>query len=69
MKKFNANDFLEDLIEDVVSSGKAGKKFEADPDKLGPLLITLQRELASRPAPDETVSQPPAEDSPSQSSS
>jgi len=69
MKKFNADEFLSDLIEDVAASEKAGKKFEADPSKLGPLLISVQSELAARPALAETVSQSPSEDDPSQSSS
>ncbi len=45
MKKFNADRFLSNLIEDVASSAREGKKFEADPDILGPLLISVQSEL------------------------
>jgi hypothetical protein len=68
-EKFNAERFLELLIEDVVSYGRAGKNFVADPAELGPRLIGLQTELEARPALAETDSQLPDEDDPSQSSS
>jgi hypothetical protein len=42
---FNKIDFLRDLIDDVASSERAGKKFEADAAILGPLLVGVQREL------------------------
>ena len=45
MKQFNAINFLRALVDDVASSERAGKKFEADPDILGPLLISVQSEL------------------------
>ncbi len=45
MKKFNADRFLSNLIEDVVSSAREGKQFEADPSILGPLLLSVQNEL------------------------
>ncbi len=45
MKKFTANDFLSALIDDVASSERAGKKFEADAAILGPLLCSTSREL------------------------
>ena len=41
MKRFNANDFLNALIDDVASSERAGKKFEADAAILGPLLLSV----------------------------
>jgi hypothetical protein len=44
MKKFNADRFLSNLIDDVVSSAREGKQFEADPSILGPLLLTVQEE-------------------------
>lgn len=68
MSKFNAERFLGNLIEDVLSCGRAGKKFVADPGSLGPLLISLQMELAAKPELGETDSQSPAENDPSQSS-
>ena len=43
---FNKIDFLRDLIDDVASSERAGKKFEADAAILGPLLVGVQRELS-----------------------
>ena len=46
MKKFNADRFLSNLIEDVASSARAGKKFEADAAILGPLLLSVQNDLA-----------------------
>jgi hypothetical protein len=64
VSKFNAERFLGNLIEDVVSCGRDGKQFVADPGTLGPLLITLQMELA-KPALDETLSQSPSQDDPS----
>ena len=45
MKKFNADRFLSNLIEDVASSAREGKQFAADPSILGPLLLSVQREL------------------------
>ena len=45
-KEFNKIDFLRDLIDDVASSERAGKKFEAAAAILGPLLVGVQRELA-----------------------
>ena len=42
---FNKIDFLNDLIDDVASSERAGKRFEADAAILGPLLIGVHREL------------------------
>jgi len=44
-KEFNKIDFLRDLVDDVASSERAGKKFEADAAILGPLLVGVQREL------------------------
>ncbi len=74
--KFNAERFLENLIEDVVRSARRGKQFVADPNALGPRLISLQMELGqleldleARPALAETDSQLPDEADPSQSSS
>ncbi len=67
--KFNAERFLENLIEDVIRSARRGKRFVADPNALGPRLISLQMELEARPALDETASQLPDEADPSQSSS
>lgn len=69
MSKFNADLFLDLLIEDVTSCGRAGKKFVADPRTLGPRLISLQRELEARPALAETDEQLPDENGSSQSSS
>ena len=69
MSKFNGDRFLDNLIEDVVSCATAGKQFVANPDELGPRLISLQMELETRPALDETDSQLPDEADPSQSSS
>ncbi len=45
MKQFHAGDFLRDLVDDVASSERAGKKFEADAAILGPLLCSTSREL------------------------
>ena len=45
MRTFNANDFLNALIDDVASSERAGKQFAADPSILGPLLCSTSREL------------------------
>ena len=45
MKKFNAKTFLEQLIDDVASHERAGKRYDADPYILGPLLISLRTEL------------------------
>ncbi len=45
MKKFNAVDFLRALVDDVASSAREGKQFEADPSILGPLLLGVQKEL------------------------
>ena len=45
MKKFNADRFLSNLIEDVASSAREGKQFAADPAILGPLLLSVQNEL------------------------
>ena len=45
MKRFNAIFFLRDLVDDVASSERAGKKFEADAAILGPLLCSTSREL------------------------
>jgi len=67
--KFNGDRFLGHLIEDVVSCGREGRRFVADPNDLGPLLISLQTELETRPALDETASQLPDEADSSQSSS
>jgi hypothetical protein len=69
MEKFDAKLFIDLLIEDVVSCGREGKKFVADPAKLGPRLIGLQQELEARPALAETDSQLPDEADSSQSSS
>ena len=75
-KRFDADLFLELLVEDVVSCGRKGKQFVADPNALGPRLISLQLELGqleleleARPALVETDSQLPDEADPSQSSS
>ncbi len=46
MKIFNAKTFLEELIDDVASHERAGKRYDADPYILGPLLISLQTELS-----------------------
>ncbi len=43
MKKFNADRFLSNLIEDVASSAREGKQFAADPSILGPLLSSTSR--------------------------
>ncbi len=43
---FNKIDFLRDLIDDVASSQRAGKRFEADAAVLGPLLVSVQRGVA-----------------------
>jgi hypothetical protein len=70
--KFNGDRFLDNLIEAVVSCGREGRAFVADPSELGPRLISLQTELETRPALDEldeTDSQLPDEADPSQSSS
>ncbi len=45
MKKFNAINFLRDLVADVASSAREGKQFAADPSILGPLLLSVQQEL------------------------
>ncbi len=45
MKKFNAVDFLRDLVNDCASSEREGKQFAADPSKLGPLLQSTWREF------------------------
>ena len=45
MKEFFATDFLRDLIDDVASSEREGRQFAADPSKLGPLLLGVQKEL------------------------
>jgi len=45
MKTFNAKTFLEELIDDVASSVRERKRFDADPYILGPLLISLRTEL------------------------
>ena len=45
MKKFNGIDFLRDLVDDVASSERAGKKFEAAAAILGPLLLSVQKQL------------------------
>jgi hypothetical protein len=42
---FNKFDFLRDLIDDVASSKRAGKRFEADAAILGPLLVGVLHEL------------------------
>jgi hypothetical protein len=42
---FNAEQFLELLLEDVKSSSEEGKPFVADPDQLGPRLMLLQQEF------------------------
>lgn len=67
--KFNADLFLDLLIEDVAARGREGKKFVADPFELGPRLMALQKELEARPKLDETASQLSSEDDSSQSSS
>jgi hypothetical protein len=66
--KFNGDRFLDLLIEDVVSCGREGKQFVANPSALGPRLIALQTELESRPALAETDSQLPDEECSSQNS-
>ncbi len=43
--KFHAIDFLRHLVDDVASSERDGKKFEADAAILGPLLLSVQQEL------------------------
>ena len=45
MKAFNAINFLRDLVDDVASSAREGKQFAADPSILGPLLLSVQKEL------------------------
>ena len=45
MREFNADRFLSNLIDDVASSEREGKQFEADPSILGPLLLSVQQEL------------------------
>jgi len=45
MKRFNAINFLRDLVDDVASSEREGKQFAADPSILGPLLVSVQQEL------------------------
>ncbi len=45
MREFNADRFLSNLIDDVVSSAREGKQFAADPSILGPLLLSVQQEL------------------------
>ncbi len=45
MKEFNAIDFLRRLIDDVASSAREGKQFAAVPSILGPLLLSVQKEL------------------------
>ena len=45
MREFNADRFLSNLIDDVASSERKGKQFEADPSILGPLLLSVQQEL------------------------
>ena len=45
MKQCHAGDFLRDLVDDVASSERDGKKFEADAAILGPLLCSTSREL------------------------
>ena len=67
--KFDAERFLGNLIEDVVSCGLERKPFVANPDDLVPRLISLLMELEARSALDETDSQLPDEADPSQSSS
>ena len=44
-KKFNAINFLRNLVDDVASSEREGKQFAADPSILGPLLLSVQEEL------------------------
>ncbi len=45
MKEFHAGVFLRDLVDDCASSEREGKQFAADPSKLGPLLLSVQKEL------------------------
>ncbi len=45
MKKFNAINFLRDLVDDVASGAREGEQFAADPSILGPLLLSVQQEL------------------------
>ncbi len=77
MRRFDAERFLELLIENVVSCARAGKQFVANPNELGPRLISLQLEIGqleldletAKQALDETDSQLPDEADSSQSSS
>ncbi len=45
MRRFNAINFLRDLVDDVASSARERKQFAADPSILGPLLCSTSREL------------------------
>ena len=45
MRKFDAIRFLNNLVDDIASSDRERKQFEADPSILGPLLISVQQEL------------------------
>ncbi len=46
MKAFDATDFLRDLVDDCASSEAEGKQFAADPSILGPLLLSVQKQLS-----------------------
>ena len=46
MKKFNAREFLTDLLDECASSEREGKQFEADSSILGPLLCSARREFS-----------------------
>ena len=54
MKQFHAGDFLRHLVDDVASSERAGKKFEADAAILGSL--QAQRRRVAFPIPNHHIS-------------